>query len=213
MRYDLIARKQIYSTMLACDKDLETILKVLFVSSKPYSDILKRLLVINNKDCLDMSNEKYQKIIDNMYLGDLLDKGYIKLNPKIQRQTHEQIKTYLFISVDDFRTSNVKAYRDYNIYFDIICYNDVWQLDDYKNRPLSIAGYIDGILNSLTSNQGNLGDLKSHFKSSGIGECQFLGCKASTLNEDFSVHTLSYNCKHFSEDIQNIEKVTNDVGE
>ena len=169
MRYDLTTRNKIYSTMLAYEKDIEAILKVLFVSSKPYSDILKRLLVINNKDCLDMSNEDYQKVIDSMYLGDLIDKGYIKLNPKIERGTHEDIKTYLFINVDNFENSKIKGYRDYIIFFDIVCYNDVWQLNDYKNRPLSIAGYIDGILNSLTSNQINFGDLKSHFKASGIG--------------------------------------------
>ena len=95
MRYDLVTRNKIYSTMLAYEKDIEAILKVLFVSSKPYSDILKRLLIINNKDCLDMSNEDYQKVIDSIYLGDLIEKGYIKLNPKIERGTHEEIKTYL----------------------------------------------------------------------------------------------------------------------
>lgn len=207
MRYDLITRKEIYSTMLSCDKDIQMILKTLFVSSKPYSDILKRLLIINNKDCLDMSNTDYQKVIDSFYLDDLIDKGYIKLDPKIQRETHEEIKTYVFINIDDFSPSRTKGYRDYVIYFDIICYNDVWQLNNYKNRPLSIAGYIDGILNSLTSNQVNPGNLKSHFKASGIGECQFLGCREVTLNEDFSVHTLSYRCKHFSQDIQSIDKV------
>lgn len=207
MRYDLTTRNKIYSTMLAYEKDIEIILKALFVSSRPYSDILKRLLIINNKDCLDMSNEKYQKVIDSMYLGDLIDKGYIKLNPKIERGTHEEIKTYLFINVDNFENSTTKGYRDYMIFFDIVCYNDVWQLDDYKNRPLTIAGYIDGILNSLTNNQINFGDLKSHFKASGIGQCEFVGCNATTLNEDFSVHTLSYHCKHFSEGMQEITQV------
>lgn len=210
MRYDLTTRTKIYSTMLAYDKDIENILKVLFVSSKPYSDILKRLLIINNKDCLDMTNQNYQKIINSMYLGDLIDKGYIKLNPKISRQTHEEIKTYLFVSIDDFTSTAVPGYRDYIIYFDIVCYNDVWQLNDFKNRPISIAGYIDGILNSFTSNQNNYGDLKSHFRSSGIGRCQFLSCKSTTLNEDFSVHTLAFQCKHFSEDIKNISEVITD---
>ena len=31
----------------------ETILRKLFIESRPYSDDLKRLLVINTKDCLD----------------------------------------------------------------------------------------------------------------------------------------------------------------
>ena len=211
MRYDLTTRRKIYSTMLSYDTDIESILKTLFVTSKPYSDILKRLLVINNEDCLDMSNEKYQQVIDSMYLGDLIDKEYIKLNPKIARKTHQEVKTYLVISVGNFKPAKTKGYRDYNIYFDIVCYNDVLELDNYKNRPITIAGYIDGILNSLTSNQANMGDLKSHFKSSGIGECQFLGFDGSTLNEDFSVYTLTYQCKHFTEDIQDINKVVEDA--
>ena len=74
MRKDLISFKPIRSSFLSCDIDIQSILKTLFVTSRPYSDILKRLLIINNKDCLDTSNEDYQKIIDSFSLGDLLDK-------------------------------------------------------------------------------------------------------------------------------------------
>jgi len=89
MRKDLISFKPIYSSLLSCDQDMEKILKTLFISSKPYSDMLKRLLVINNKDCLDMSNKDYQQVIDTYSLGDLIDKNYIRLNPKVARGTHE----------------------------------------------------------------------------------------------------------------------------
>ena len=37
------------SSFLSCEKDAETIVKKLFVESRPYSDELKRLLLINNK--------------------------------------------------------------------------------------------------------------------------------------------------------------------
>ena len=151
MRKDLISFKPVYSSLLSCDKDVEKMLKTLFISSKPYSDILKRLLIINNKDCLDMSNSDYKQVIDQYSLGDLMDKGYIRLSPKIARGTHEEIKTYILVSLDGF-TPNIKSkhYIDYNINFDIICYNDAWVLDNYKIRPLTICGYIYGILNSLT---------------------------------------------------------------
>jgi hypothetical protein len=89
MRKDLISFKPLYSSLLTCDKDIEKVLKTLFISSKPYSDILKRLLIINNKDCLDLSNQDYKQIIDSYSLGDLIDKNYIRLNPKIARGTHE----------------------------------------------------------------------------------------------------------------------------
>jgi hypothetical protein len=53
MKRDLVLNKPLASSFLSCEKDTETILRKLFVESKPHSDILKRLLVIQAKDCLD----------------------------------------------------------------------------------------------------------------------------------------------------------------
>ena len=89
MRKDLISLKPIYSSFLTCDIDVQKMLKALFVTSKPYSDMLKRLLIINSKDCLDKTNQEYQKVIDKYNLSDLIEKEYIRLNPKIARGTHE----------------------------------------------------------------------------------------------------------------------------
>ena len=89
MRKDLINLKPIYSSFLTCDIDVQKMLKTLFVTSKPYSDMLKRLLIINSKDCLDKTNQEYQKVIDKYNLSDLIEKEYIRLNPKIARGTHE----------------------------------------------------------------------------------------------------------------------------
>ena len=210
MRKDLILLKPIHSTFFSCGTDMQAILKSLFVLSRPYSDMLKRLLIINNKDCLKKNNQDYQKIIDNFSLGDLIDKGYIRLNSKISRGTHEQVKSYILISLDNFSPDDTSAqYRDYIINFDIVCYNDTWVLDDYQIRPLMICGYIEGILNSVTSlNQTNLArSYKSNIKLSGIGSYAFLGCNYSVLNEDLAMYTLSFYGKHFSEDINKIGQI------
>jgi hypothetical protein len=54
MKKDLVMRPiDFTSSFLSCEKDLEAILKKLFIESQPYSNDLKRLLVINTKDCLD----------------------------------------------------------------------------------------------------------------------------------------------------------------
>ena len=213
MKKDLVTYKKIQSSFISCDKDIEAILKTLFVSSRPYSDLLKRLLVINNKDCLDMSNQEYQKVIDKMGVQDLIERGYIKLDNKINRGTHEEIKSYILISLDGFGTSKASPYyRDYNINFDIVCYNDAWVLNNYKIRPLAIVGYIDGILNSLTSPQAN-GTLKPSIKLTGIGSYNFLGCNLHILNEDISMYTLSYRGKHFTEDLEDINKVMEEDGQ
>ena len=160
----------------------------------------------------DDTEQVYKKTVNSFSLGDLIDKGYIRLNSKISRGTHEQIKSYILISLDNFSPDGTSVeYRDSIINFDIVCYNDAWVLNDYKIRPLMIAGYIDGILNSLTQNNKYLatGSLKSQIKLSGIGEYQFLGCNYHVLNEDLAMYTLSYYGKHFSEDVQKIGTVTN----
>lgn len=211
MRKDLIKIKPVYSSFFSCDNDIKTILKTLFVTSNPYSDILKRLLIINNKDCLDLENQNYQRVINSMDLATLLEKGYIRLSPKISRGTHEEIKSYILISLDGF-VQNPKnpEYRDYNINFDIVCYNDAWTLKDYKIRPLMICGYIDGILNSLTQqNRQAQKSLKPQIKLSGIGQYKFLGCNEVVLNEDLSMYTLSYFGTHFSEDFNKIGEISN----
>lgn len=212
MRKDLITTKPIYSSFFSCDKDIKAILKTLFITSKPYSDILKRLLIINNKDCLDLKNQKYQQVIDSMDLATLLQKGYIRLSPKISRGTHEEIKSYILISLDGF-TQNPRnpEYRDYNINFDIVCYSDAWTLQDYKVRPLMICGYIDGILNSLTEKNRQIQkSLKPQIKLSGIGQYNFLGCNEVVLNEDLSMYTLSYFGSHFTEDFNKVGEVSNE---
>lgn len=208
MKADLRLNKPIYSSFLNSEVDIKKILKILFISSKPYSDILKRLLVINNPDCLDNTNTNYQKVIDNYSLKDLIDKNYIRLNPKIARGTHEEIKSYIITSLDNFQTNYKDPnYLEYNINFDIMCHNDVWVLDNYQIRPLVIAGYIDGILNSLSSSAQFQQTNKSNIKLSGVGEYQFLGLSLTVLNEDFSIYSLLYHGMTLNKGIQQIGSI------
>ena len=189
MRRDVnLPGSQFSSSFLSCEKDIEEILRKLFVSSKPYSDYLKKLLVINTKDCLDneTSTTIQQKIAD-MNLAKLRQEGYIKLEPKVRFGEHEEVKSYIIVSCDNFtpNTSN-PHYRDCTVTFDIICHTDYWDLGNYRVRPLKIAGYIDGILNKA--------------KLSGIGTFQFMGCNQLILNETLSGYTLMYRAVHGNDD-------------
>lgn len=185
MKRDLVTK--IKSSFLSCEKDTETILKKLFIEHQPHSDILKRLLVINTKDCLDENNSKYKEIVKNLSIKDLIEKGYIRTNPKIKMGEHEEIKTYVLLSFDNFFPSYNPEFRDCTVSFDIVCHTDYWDVQDFRLRPLQIAGYIDGILDNT--------------KLSGIGEFQFLGCKELILNNDLAGYTLSYAAVHGSDDI------------
>ena len=189
MRRDIsLPSSQFSSSFLSCEKDIEEILRKLFVSSKPYSDYLKKLLVINTQDCLDneISTTIQQKIAD-MSLAKLRQEGYIKLEPKIKIGEHEEVKSYIIISCDNFTPNATNPhYRDCTVTFDIICHTDYWDIGNYRIRPLKIAGYIDGILNKA--------------KLSGIGTFNFIGCNQLILNEELSGYTLIYSAIHGNDD-------------
>lgn len=188
MKRDLVRTQPLDSSFMSYEKDVETILKKLFITSQPYSDELKRLLVINAKDCLtNTSSEVYKTELQKMNLKTMMDLGYIKLEPKIRMAEHEEVKAYLIIAFDNFTPNVTNPYfRDCTVYFDILCLTDYWQLDNYQIRPLKIAGYIDGLLNN------------THL--SGIGTFNFLGCKELVLNEDVSGYTLMYRAVHGNDD-------------
>ena len=178
--------KPLTSSFLSCEKDAEAIIKKLFVSSRPYSDDLKRLLVINTKDCLDNSNESYRKIIENTSVKDLMEGNYITLVPKLKLQEHEEVKSYIILTFDNFVETSNPEYRDCTVSFDILCHTDYCYLGDYKMRALKIAGFIDGILNNT--------------KLSGIGTLQFSSCTQLTISEDLSGYSLLYTATHGNDD-------------
>lgn len=188
MKRDMILPQDKFkSSFLSCEKDLETILTKLFITSQPYSDELKKLIVINTKDCLDNTNSKvYKDIINNMSLSKMRKDGYIRLEPKLTRAEHEDVKTYILIGMDNFTVNySNPEFRDCTVSFDILCHPDYWDIGDFRLRPLKIAGYIDGILNNS--------------RLSGIGTFQFVGCNELVLDETLSGYTLMYRAVHHTD--------------
>ena len=177
------------SSFLSCEKDTEAIIKKLFVDSRPYSDELKRLLLINTKDCLlDRTNPAYIKKIKDTSVADLRQNQYIKTSPKLEMGENEQVKSYILITFDNFTPNRGNGYfRDCIIEIDIICQTDCWDLEGFAVRPLKIAGYIDGILNGS--------------RLSGIGTLDFLSCNEIVLNQNLSGYCLMYSATHGNDDI------------
>ena len=189
MKKDLALRPiDFTSSFLSCEKDLEAILRKLFIESQPYSDDLKRLLVINTKDCLDNKDSQVaNQKISEMSLSKLRQFGYLKFEPKIKMPEHEQVKSYLIFTFDNFKTNaSNPQFRDCNVYIDVLCHSDYWDLGNFRLRPLKICGYIDGILNNT--------------KLSGIGTFQFLGCNETVLDETLSGYTIAYSAIHGTDD-------------
>lgn len=180
------------SPFFSCEKDTKTIVEKLFVDTKPYSDYLKRLLVINTKDCLDdKENPKYIQKIKETQVKDLINKGYIRLNPKLKLGEHEEVKSYIVISYDNFTpTETNDQYADCILMIDIICHSDYWDLGDFRIRPIKIAGYINGLLNGA--------------RMSGIGKLQWIGMNEIVLTEELSGYCLMYSATHGVDDIEKI---------
>lgn len=188
MKRDLVRLPRLDSSFLSCEKDTETILRRLFIESQPYSNQLKKLLVINTKDCLDTENEeKYLEIINQKTLSKMREEGYFKLEPKIRMLEHQEIKAYIIISFDNFTpNANNPQFRDCNVNFDVLCHTDYWDIGNYRLRPFKIMGIIDGLLNNS--------------KLSGIGTLQFAGCNGLVLDENLSGYTLTYRATHMTDD-------------
>ena len=185
MRADLTKMGPIQSSFLNIEKDTETILRKLFVESRPYSDDLKSLLIVNTPDCLD-NRAKYQSQLEKVSLKDIKD-VYVLTNPKIPFGEHEEVKSYIVIHFGNFTPNATNPqYRDCLISFDVICHTDYWDLGDYRIRPLKIIGYLDGILNEC--------------RLSGIGTLNFAGCNELLISPDLSGYTLTYKAIHGSDD-------------
>lgn len=179
--------KPIESSFFSCEKDTELILEKLFIQNRQKGNELKRLLVINTPDCLDTTNAKYQQIVESKSVKDLKNEQYIKITPKIAFKEHEEVKSYILISFDNFIPNATNPqFRDCTVSFDIICHTDYWDLGGFQLRPLKIAGYIDGLLNNC--------------KLTGIGTFQFLGCSELILDENLAGYTLMYSAVHGSDD-------------
>lgn len=176
------------SSFLSCEKDIELIIKKLFVDSRPYSDELKRLLLINTKDCLDdRVNPIYKEKITKTSIADMANQQYIRIVPKLTFGENEEVKSYIVISFDNFSPADTNEYyRDCIIEIDIICHPDYWDLGNYRLRPLKIAGYIDGILNNT--------------KLTGIGELKFRSCNEIILKDNLCGYCLMYTAVHGNDD-------------
>lgn len=182
MKRDLLLTKPITSSFLSCEKDTELILRKLFIESRPYSDILKRLLVVQAPDALDKNYD-----VSGYSLKRLLDEQYINLDPLIKLPEHDQIKSFIGLHFDNFTPNATNPeFRDCMIHIDVLCHHDYWDLGNYRQRPFKILGYIDGLMNNS--------------KLTGIGQINFVGCSKALVGDQWSAFALTYMAIHGSDD-------------
>ena len=191
MKRDLILTKPLTSSFLSCEKDTELILRKLFVQSRPYSDTLKSLLIIQAPDCLD-NMEKYKEKLDSFSIARMVDEGYIQFDSVVKNKEHEQVKARIHVYFDNFSKDYTNPeFRDCEVHFEVIVHHDQSDLGNYRQRALKIVGYIDGLLNNT--------------KLTGIGTLQFQNCFKTTTDENYGGYTLVYQATHGSDDQINNE--------
>lgn len=181
MKRDAVLTQPITSSFLSCEKDTELILRKLFIESRPYSDVLKRLLVVQAPDAMDKNYD-----MTEYNLKKLIEDQYINMDPLIKMPEHDQVKAFIGLHFDNFTASGNPEFRDSMIHFDIVCHHDYWNLGDYRQRPWKIVGYIDGILNKS--------------RLTGIGQLHFVGATKMVVNKHWSVVSLTYMATHGSDD-------------
>jgi hypothetical protein len=79
------------------------------------------------------------------------------------------------------------TFRDVTLSFDVLCAYTDWKLDNFKLRPYSIAGEIDGMIN------------QSSLKN---GIADFMGAKQLVLNEHLGGVSLYYNLETILDDME-----------
>lgn len=181
------------SSFLTYERDIDLILRRLFVDNKAVADKLKRLLVIQEPDCLLDDNAQYANLIKNYSVKKLKNEGYIKLVPRLALKEHEPIKSYIVVSIDDYYPSPNTEFRDCVINFVILCEYDCMEMINYQNRAVKIAGYIDGAINET--------------QLTNIGRIEFVGSQTVTLNEYWGGVILQYAAIHenFNDSDESIE--------
>lgn len=177
------------SSFFSYEKSIELILKKLFVDNSAYANEIKRLLVINKPDCLSKNNAAYEQLIKGYNVKRLREEGYVRTVPRLNLKEHEDIKSFIFINLDDFAPSSNQEYRDTTLSFYVFCEYDYAQMDNYEYRPIKIAGYIDGVMNKA--------------KLTNIGRLNFLGAQQVPLNEYWGGVVLMYAAQHNEQEDKN----------
>lgn len=198
MRRDAIVTKKLESSFLSCGTDMLQLLKLLFIDSQPYSNYLKRLLIINKRDCL-ADKQEYKDLVSGIGLKKMIDEGYVHFNEsRLLFAEHEDVKTYLIINFHQFTPNKENnKFRDCTVEFDIVCNRDSQVIDNYVNRGHAIAGYIDGVLNLVNENSLNTAAGK---QLSGMGQYTFSGMDEISVDEHLTLYCLTYRATHFVED-------------
>jgi hypothetical protein len=161
------------SNFFSVEKDLSIITDLILNNKR-----IQKLLYYTTPDAMDRPNLTEEQALS-------LINNNIKIVPKLT--INPDIKNYIYIIFDDFKTNNTNPeFQDNVIYFHIICHYSQWQLKDFKLRPFRIAAEIKTMLEQeeLTN----------------IGDIEFVDMKHLTYSSEFMGVGMGFYAIHGGED-------------
>ena len=100
---------------------------------------------------------------------------------------NQEVMNYIIISYDNFTPHSENVYyRDCIVEIDVISNIECWDLGNFRQRPIKIMGYIDGILNQC--------------RLTGLGKLDFIGANEIVLSEELAGYCLMYRTVHGDDD-------------
>lgn len=187
MKANLTNIKKLDSSFLSIEKDFEEMIKILFVQNQPHSDELKRLMVINTKDCMDRTNAYYDKLVRETTVAKLKENGYVRTDTRTVYPEHENVKSYITFALEKVQPNKKNSqYRDVTITIDILSHCDYMDIGNFQLRPVKIAGYIDALLDGA--------------KLSGIGTLQLVEMVPLRTATSYTGYLLRYKGIHGIDD-------------
>ena len=105
MRRDLVNLK-LKSSFQSVEKDIELILRKLFIENKPLSDELKKLLIINTKDCLFIYCKPTEFNIGQKEEMDGVIENQRILNKQWEKVIHKFQYNYGFVYKYDYQSDS-----------------------------------------------------------------------------------------------------------
>ena len=161
------------SSFLSLEKDYKIIISKILKNQR-----LLKYLKYPVKECLsapDITPEEALKMLGKE----------IRIIPKLP--VEKDINACMVINFNNFTLNDENPeFRDNTIQFDIFCNYDIYDLGDFKLRPVKIAGEVDAMFN------------KKHL--TGIGTLEFISGNHIGFNPDMGGFTVKYLAIHGKED-------------
>lgn len=152
-RRDVILRQPWFNNI---EFDKRQVFEKLLVKDPIIANQVKSLLVIPHEDCLT-NIDNYKNDLKTYNLRKLKEDKYITLVPRITPNFNSEVQCFIIVTSNYITPTDNPCFYSYVLNVYCMCQFDAWNLDNFQERPLKLAGIVNGLLdNEKLSNIGRL---------------------------------------------------------